>query len=85
MGKIGEMNSLIALRDENIFDSLKYIHVPTAIFHRKEDKICPFPMAEIMHNNIHASILFPFENAGHGTFYDVKDEFNRTLIKFLND
>ena len=61
MGKIGEMNSLIALRDENIFDSLKYIHVPTAIFHRKEDKICPLP-----------------------TFYDVKDEFNRTLIKFLN-
>ncbi len=81
---IGEMNSLIALRDEDIFDSLKYIHVPTAIFHGKEDKICPFPMAEMMHNNIRSSILFPFENAGHGAFYDVKDEFNRSLIKFLN-
>ena len=43
------------------------------------------PMAEIMHQNIHTSTLFPFENAGHGTFYDVKDDFNRSLIKFLND
>ena len=81
---IGEMNSLITLRDENVLDSLKYIRVPTGIFHGKEDKICPFPMAGIMHNNIRSSVLFPFENAGHGAFYDVKDEFNRTLIKFLN-
>ena len=41
-------------------------------------------MAEIMHNNIRSSILFPFENAGHGAFYDAKDEFNKALIKFLN-
>lgn len=81
---IGEMNSLIALRDEDVFDYLKYINVPTGIFHGKEDKICPFPMAEIMHNNIRNSSLFPFENAGHGAFYDVKDEFNRSLIRFLN-
>ena len=81
---IGEMSSLIALRDEDIFDSLKYIHIPTAIFHGKEDKICPFPMAKIMHNNIRSSILFPLENGGNGAFYDVKNEFNMTLIKFLN-
>lgn len=82
---LGEMASLIALKDEEVFHALKYIHVPTGIFHGKEDKICPFPMAEIMHQNIHTSTLFPFENAGHGTFYDVKDDFNRSLIKFLND
>ncbi len=81
---IGEMNSLIALRDEDIFGSLKYINVPTGIFHGKEDKICSFPMAEIMHNNICSSVLFPFENAGHGAFYDVKDELNQALIQFLN-
>ena len=82
---IGEMSSLIALRDEDVFDSMKYINVPTAIFHGKEDKICPFPMAEIMHNNIRSSILFPLENAGHGAFYDVKDEFNEKLMRFLNN
>lgn len=82
---LGEMNSLLALKSEDIFDSLKYINVPTGIFHGKEDKICPFPMAEIMHNNIRFSSLFPFENAGHGAFYEVKDNFNRSLIKFLNN
>ena len=82
---LGEMNSLKALRDENVFDNLKYIKVPTGIFHGKEDKICPFPMAEIMHNNIRNSTLFPFEKAGHGAFYDDKNHFNKTLIKFLNE
>ena len=81
---LGAINSLIALRDEDVFDDLKYIDVPTGIFHGKEDKICPFPMARIMNNNIKNSILFPFEKSGHGTFYDDKDNFNRTLIKFLN-
>ena len=81
---LGAMNSLIALRDEDVFNDLKYINVPTGIFHGREDKICPFPMAEIMRNNIRNSILFPFEKSGHGTFYDDKDNFNRTLIRFLN-
>ena len=82
---IGEMQSLIALRDEDVFDSLKCINVPTGIFHGKEDKICPFPMAKIMKDNIRFSSLFSFENAGHGAFYDDKDSFNRCLIKFLEN
>lgn len=82
---LGEMNSLIALRDESTFEHLKYIDVPTGIFHGKEDKICPFPMAEIMHKQIQNSILFPFERSGHGTFYDDKENFNRNLIAFLNE
>lgn len=81
---IGEMQSLIALRDENVFEDLKNIYVKTGIFHGKEDKICPFGMAKIMKNTIRHSILFPFDNAGHGAFYDDKDVFNNTLIRFLN-
>lgn len=80
---LGEMKSLIALRDEDCFLDLKMIHVPTGIFHGKEDKICPFGMAQMMHQNISYSKLFPFEKAGHGCFYDVKDEFNHTLLQFL--
>ncbi len=82
--RLGEMNSLIALRDENVFDDLNDIYVPTGIFHGKEDKICPFGMAEIMNKNIHNSILYPFEKAGHGAFYEVKDTVNKSLIQFLN-
>lgn len=81
---LGEMNSLIALRDENVFDDLKYINVPTGIFHGKEDKICPFGMAEIMNKNVRNSTLYPFEKAGHGAFYEVKDQVNKLLVQFLN-
>lgn len=80
----GEMKSLIALRDENVFNDLKSIDVPTGIFHGKEDKICSFEMAKIVNSNISNSKLFLFENAGHGAFYDDKDKFNKELLKFLN-
>ncbi len=82
---LGEINSLIALRDENVFDDLKYINVPTGIFHGKEDKICPYNMAEIMNKNIRGSTLYSFEKAGHGAFYEVKDKVNECLIQFLNN
>ena len=81
---LGEMNSLVALRDENVWDDLKYINTPTGIFHGKEDKICPLGMAQIMNKNISNSILYPFEKAGHGAFYEVKDNVNKALIQFLN-
>ena len=81
---LGEMNSLIALREENVFDDLNSIYVPTGIFHGKEDKICPFGMAEIMNKTIPNSILYSFEKAGHGAFYEAKDNVNKALIQFLN-
>ncbi len=81
---LGEMKSLVALRDEDVFDDLKCINVPTGIFHGKEDKICPFGMAEIMNKNIRGSIIYPFEKAGHGAFYEVKDNVNKKLMQFLN-
>lgn len=81
---LGEVYSLIALKNEDVFDDLKYIHTQTGIFHGKNDKICPFGMAEIMHNHIRNSILFPIEKAGHGAFYEARDVFNKNLIQFLN-
>ena len=41
-------------------------------------------MAEIMNKTIQYSNLYPFERAGHGAFYEVKDELNKTLMQFLN-
>lgn len=81
---VGEMKSLIALRDEDIFEDLKHIDVLTGIFHGKKDKICPFEMAKIVNSNISNSKLFIFKDAGHGTFYDDKDELNKELMNFLN-
>lgn len=42
-------------------------------------------MAEIMNRNIRNSTLYPFEKAGHGAFYEVKDNLNKNLIQFLNN
>lgn len=81
---LGEINSLLALRDENLFNDLKYINVQTGIFHAKEDKICPFGMAELMHKHIKSSTLYTFEDAGHGAFYEAKDKVNKALLQFLN-
>lgn len=79
----GEMQCLISLRDEDVFDNLKSIWVPTGIFHGKQDRICPFGMAEITHEVIPNSVLYAFENAGHGAFYDALEQFNVTFINFL--
>lgn len=82
---LGEMCCLKSLRDEDVFEDLKSIKVPTGIFHGREDRICPFGMAEITHRNISGSKLFPFEKGGHGTFYDDLEEFNAALIRFLEN
>ena len=82
---LGQMQTLFSLRDENVFCDLQSIQVPTAIFHGTKDQICRFEMAEIMHQNISSSQLFPLKDAGHSAFYDNLEEFNNLLIHFLDD
>lgn len=80
---IGQIKTLRSLRDEDVFDDLKHIHVPTGIFHGQEDKICPIGMAKITYSNIENAKLFIFKNAGHGAFYDSLQQFNTFLLRFL--
>ncbi len=79
----GEMKCLISLRNEDLFDELRYIKVPTAIIHGRDDKICPFGMAKITQEQIRGSKLYPLDNGGHGAFYDDRDKCNQALISFL--
>lgn len=80
---IGTIKTAISLRDENLFNKLQNIKVPTGIFHGKLDKICSYNFAEIQHKLIRNSILFPFDNAGHAAFYDELEKFNKDFISFL--
>lgn len=80
---IGEMSGLKMLRDENLFGDLKYIRVPTGIFHGKKDKVCAYEMGVLTQKNIKGSILYSFENGGHGVYYDALNEFNKKLLDFL--
>ena len=43
---------LVTLRDEDLRPDLSKIHVPTAIFHGKQDKVCPYVLGELMHAGI---------------------------------
>ncbi len=79
----GTIQLLESLRDEDVSEDLGEISVPTAIFHGKRDKICPFAFAEIMEEEIKHSTVIPFEESGHGLLYDEKGKFNHELKSFL--
>lgn len=75
--------ALVALRDEDLRQDLPKINVPTAIFHGKQDKVCPYVFGELMHVAIKGSELIPFYLSGHGLFYCEMKKFNRELVRFI--
>lgn len=82
---IGTIKTAISLRDENVFEDLKKINVPTLILHGRLDKVCPYNFTEIMTKEIKNSRLIAFDYSGHGLFYDEKYKFNNELIKFIGE
>ncbi len=74
---------LVSLRDEDLRRDLPLIQVPTAIFHGKQDNVCPYAFAELMHAGIKDSTLIPFQYSGHGLFYCEKEKFNKELAQFI--
>ena len=76
---------LCMIRDSDLRDDLKKITIPTAIFHGKLDKLCPFELAEQLHKGIVNSKLIAFENSGHALFLEERPKFNDELIKFIRD
>lgn len=82
---IGQIRVLMSLRDEDVFEDLKHINVPTGIFHGKLDKICPYEFSKIQKENIRLSKLYTFEKSGHGAFYDELEDFNNKFLGFIQD
>jgi non-heme chloroperoxidase len=76
---------LCMIRDSDLRADLKNITIPTAIFHGKLDKLCPFELAEQLHKGIVNSKLIAFENSGHGLFLEERTKFNDELISFIKD
>ncbi|MBC8060802.1 MAG: alpha/beta hydrolase [Clostridiaceae bacterium] len=72
-------------RDESLFSDLEKICVKTLILHGVQDKVCLFSLAEAMHQGIKNSKLVPFENSGHGLFWEEQDKFNKELIQFIEE
>jgi pimeloyl-ACP methyl ester carboxylesterase len=76
---------LYMLRDSDLRTDLEKVMIPTAIFHGKLDKLCPFELAEELHKGIVNSKLIAFENSGHALFLEERSKFNDELIKFIRD
>ena len=80
---IGTVCTGCSLRDEDGRRDLQAVHVPTGIFHGRKDEIVPFELGVYQHQHISGSRLFPFEDSGHGIFYDELECFNAKLLAFL--
>jgi pimeloyl-ACP methyl ester carboxylesterase len=76
---------LLMIRDSDLRADLGKITIPTAIFHGKLDRLCPFDLAEELHHGIANSKLIAFENSGHALFLEECQKFNDELIKFIKD
>jgi len=73
------------LGEEELFDDLKTINVPTLILHGVNDQVCLFPLAIAQKNAIRNAKLVPFEECGHFLFYDQRDRFNKELVEFIEE
>ena len=71
------------LGEEGLFSDLTKINVPTLILHGIHDKVCLFPLGQAQNKGIKNSKLVPFNDSGHGLFYDQKDKFNKELTQFI--
>lgn len=70
---------------EVLFSDLEAINVPTLILHGIHDKVVPFKLGEIQNKMIRNSKLIPFNESGHGLFYDEKDKFNEEIVRFIEE
>jgi non-heme chloroperoxidase len=73
------------LDEEELFNDLRKIHVPTLILHGINDKVCLYPLALAQKQGIPHARLVPFDKCGHFLFYDQLDKFNRELIQFIEE
>lgn len=75
---------MATLRDENVYNDLGKIGVPTLIIHGIHDKIVPFTNAQETNKLIKNSQLVPFHYSGHCGFLEERDRFNQILTQFMD-
>jgi non-heme chloroperoxidase len=73
------------LDEEELFNDMGKINVPTLILHGLNDQVCLYPLAVAQKNGIRNAKLVPFESCGHFLFYDQLEKFNEELIKFAEE
>ena len=80
---IGTRKCLYSLRDEDLRDDTRFVHVPCGIFHGLLDRVCPYELGVQLHEMIPFSTLFTFACSGHCIFHDELEAFNSALLDFI--
>ena len=70
---------------ENLTRLLIHIKKPSLIIWGQNDRVTPLYYGQLMNKLIPKSKLVVFENAGHFSFLDKPEEFNKALINFINN
>ncbi|MDE7249611.1 MAG: alpha/beta hydrolase, partial [Lachnospiraceae bacterium] len=82
---IGTIKCGIALRDEDVQDAFRFIHVPTYIIHGDKDVIVSKELAEIQLKYIRGSKLITLPDSGHGIIFDQLEKFNSIFINSITE
>ena len=77
-------NSLIAFKNWNGVDTLKNIKNETLIIWGDKDKSYNLTQAKTLEKNISNSSLVIFEGCAHNVHLEKIEEFNRTVLNFIN-
>ena len=64
---------------------LPNMYTPTCIIWGKNDTVTPPEVAEVFHELLSDSDLYWIDKCGHAAMMEHPDEFNRILIKWLQD
>jgi pimeloyl-ACP methyl ester carboxylesterase len=78
-------NSLIAFKNWNGADTLKNIKNETLIIWGDKDKSYNYEQAKTLEKNITNSSLFIFAGCAHNVHLEKIEEFNRTVLNFINN
>ena len=74
---------ITTLRDEQLYQDLPEIMVPTLIVHGVHDKVIPFAQAQELNQTIKNSQLVPFHYSGHRPFWEERDKFNELMKQLI--
>ena len=77
-------NSLVAFKKWNGVDNLKSIKNETLIIWGNKDKSYNFSQVKILEKNISNSSLVIFDGCAHNVHLEKIQEFNRTVLNFIN-
>ncbi len=80
MQKLG----FIAFKNWNGVDTLKNIKNETLIVWGNKDKSYNLDQVQTLNKNIPNSSLFIFEGCAHNVHLEKTEEFNRTILNYLN-